>query len=277
MHDPRVGRFFAVDPLAPKYPHNSPYAFSENDVIASIELEGLEKYRVVGRSFAPLNAFTDTHFESEADGRTKFEIADYKEVSARIHVKIDIDLDEWKFKEDIASQETFLKGLSIPFGITNQKINLKTTGEKLEKDIRLKGDYIAKNGTNVGPPINIQFDIALDKDGKSLTIDTHLTGNVFPAQETMIFDEVGNGIFLGTSIAEGSPLTGVWGEGKGNTLTKETIRVNLNASGHFESVNWKMKTYTLEEYNKMFENLDVWDNQNSDRFKDDYKEEENKD
>jgi len=43
MHDPRLGRFFAVDPLAAKYPYNSPYAFSENDVIAHIELEGLEK------------------------------------------------------------------------------------------------------------------------------------------------------------------------------------------------------------------------------------------
>ncbi|TGD56838.1 hypothetical protein E4635_13640 [Flavobacterium humi] len=42
MHDPRVGRFFAVDPLAPKYPHNSPYAFSENRVIDMVELEGLE-------------------------------------------------------------------------------------------------------------------------------------------------------------------------------------------------------------------------------------------
>jgi len=44
MHDPRVGRFFAVDPLAPKYPHNSPYAFSENIVIHGKELEGLEVY-----------------------------------------------------------------------------------------------------------------------------------------------------------------------------------------------------------------------------------------
>ena len=42
MHDPRIGRFFATDPLAPKYPHNSPYAFSENRVIDCIELEGLE-------------------------------------------------------------------------------------------------------------------------------------------------------------------------------------------------------------------------------------------
>ncbi len=44
MHDPRIGRFFARDPLAPKYPHNSPYAFSENRVIDAIELEGLENY-----------------------------------------------------------------------------------------------------------------------------------------------------------------------------------------------------------------------------------------
>ena len=42
MHDPRVGRFLSLDPLAPQYPHNSPYAFSENRVIDGIELEGLE-------------------------------------------------------------------------------------------------------------------------------------------------------------------------------------------------------------------------------------------
>src|SRR5690606_24044439 len=42
MHDPRVGRFFATDPLEPKYPWNSPYAFSENRVIDGVELEGLE-------------------------------------------------------------------------------------------------------------------------------------------------------------------------------------------------------------------------------------------
>jgi len=42
MHDPRIGRFFAVDPLAAKYPQWSPYQFSGNQVIATIELEGLE-------------------------------------------------------------------------------------------------------------------------------------------------------------------------------------------------------------------------------------------
>ena len=42
MHDPRVGRFFSVDPLARDYPWNSSYAFSENRVIDGVELEGLE-------------------------------------------------------------------------------------------------------------------------------------------------------------------------------------------------------------------------------------------
>ena len=43
MHDPRVGRFFAVDPLAKQFAFNSPYAFSENVVINDVELEGLER------------------------------------------------------------------------------------------------------------------------------------------------------------------------------------------------------------------------------------------
>ena len=44
MHDPRIGRFFAVDPLTAKYPWYTPYSFSGNKVIAFVELEGLEEY-----------------------------------------------------------------------------------------------------------------------------------------------------------------------------------------------------------------------------------------
>ena len=42
MHDPRVGRFFATDPLERSYPYYSPYQFSGNRVIDMVELEGLE-------------------------------------------------------------------------------------------------------------------------------------------------------------------------------------------------------------------------------------------
>jgi RHS repeat-associated protein len=42
MHDPRIGRFFAVDPLASKYPYMTPYQFAGNKPIWSREIEGLE-------------------------------------------------------------------------------------------------------------------------------------------------------------------------------------------------------------------------------------------
>ncbi|WP_343748904.1 RHS repeat-associated core domain-containing protein, partial [Fluviicola sp.] len=42
MHDPRLGRFFAIDPLNIQYPNLTPYQFSSNSPIYMIELEGLE-------------------------------------------------------------------------------------------------------------------------------------------------------------------------------------------------------------------------------------------
>jgi RHS repeat-associated protein len=44
MHDPRIGRFFAVDPLTKSYPWYTPYSFSGNKVIHMMELEGLEEF-----------------------------------------------------------------------------------------------------------------------------------------------------------------------------------------------------------------------------------------
>ncbi len=46
MHDPRIGRFFATDPLEKEYPYYTPYSFSGNEVISAVELEGLEPYTV---------------------------------------------------------------------------------------------------------------------------------------------------------------------------------------------------------------------------------------
>jgi RHS repeat-associated protein len=58
MHDPRLGRFFSVDPLAAKYPHYTPYSFSGNKVIHKVELEGLEEGELkigVGMTFGSDN------------------------------------------------------------------------------------------------------------------------------------------------------------------------------------------------------------------------------
>jgi RHS repeat-associated protein len=44
-YQPDLGRFFNIDPLANSYAYSSPYGFSENDVVSSIELEGLERFK----------------------------------------------------------------------------------------------------------------------------------------------------------------------------------------------------------------------------------------
>ena len=52
MHDPRVGRFFAVDPLTKSYPYYSPYQFAGNTPIAAIDLEGAEPFYTASRDFS---------------------------------------------------------------------------------------------------------------------------------------------------------------------------------------------------------------------------------
>ncbi len=69
MYDPRVGRFFAVDPLTKKYPHYSPYSFSGNKVLAYVELEGgeeveyVEKFEYTGDAFDYLIAVPNAAIE----------------------------------------------------------------------------------------------------------------------------------------------------------------------------------------------------------------------
>jgi RHS repeat-associated protein len=50
IYDPRAGRFLSVDPLTKSYPWISPYIFAENDVIRSIDLDGLEKLIVINKN-----------------------------------------------------------------------------------------------------------------------------------------------------------------------------------------------------------------------------------
>lgn len=52
-HQPDIGRFFNIDPLASDYVYNSAYAFSENHVTTHIELEGLEKVYIFDKPERP--------------------------------------------------------------------------------------------------------------------------------------------------------------------------------------------------------------------------------
>ncbi|WP_439481619.1 RHS repeat domain-containing protein [Cyclobacterium plantarum] len=61
IYNPSIGKFLSVDPLTSEFPWNSPYAFAENDVIRSIDLEGLEKAII-------------TEYNIAGDGSTKLRL-----------------------------------------------------------------------------------------------------------------------------------------------------------------------------------------------------------
>ena len=61
MSDPRLGRFWSIDPLSSKYPYWSPYGFSGNIVIHAYELEGREA--VVGISLGGDVDYRKSHLQ----------------------------------------------------------------------------------------------------------------------------------------------------------------------------------------------------------------------
>jgi RHS repeat-associated protein len=61
-HDPQIGRFIQIDPLADDYRYNSTYAFSENRVTDGRELEGLEYVSIHHYSDGTIG--TKTHYKS---------------------------------------------------------------------------------------------------------------------------------------------------------------------------------------------------------------------
>ncbi len=75
MSDARLGRFWSIDPLSAKYAYNSPYAFSENVLIHSVELEGLERRVVINVRYKEYN-----------DKGKLINITDYKVVLTTIDV-----------------------------------------------------------------------------------------------------------------------------------------------------------------------------------------------
>ena len=71
MHDPRLGRFFSVDPLFKDFPSNSSYAFSENNVIHAVELEGLEKVERYKPTVVTKPVFSKTTISCMPSGQSK--------------------------------------------------------------------------------------------------------------------------------------------------------------------------------------------------------------
>jgi RHS repeat-associated protein len=160
MHDPRIGRFFAVDPLAFKYPHNSPYAFSENNVIASIELEGLESSVQInfvnseglrtadpyiieaenGFDFQPgeltdkLDAVFGANWASSSDVSTK-----YYDANTHVTLSVNTEYNHYTLVSEIVQNPTEVMGKALSI-VKNKRKNL--LGIKMEVRVQLEASSV---------------------------------------------------------------------------------------------------------------------------------------
>jgi hypothetical protein len=169
MHDPRIGRFFAVDPLVHKYTFNSPYAFAENMVISHVELEGAEGLwsmtdfnKALYKSELYLNNGDQAAAEEAMDAYRKgaalgsaigltialdgafngwrITKATAKDLAEQLAVKTvsNGDIKSAVFEVDIAN--AFVKGIFEGIGIKGVKAKWIEEGMKTMFDVNLKQD-----------------------------------------------------------------------------------------------------------------------------------------
>ncbi|CAF3647531.1 unnamed protein product [Rotaria socialis] len=134
MHDPRVGRFFARDPLAYDYPWNSPYSFSENCVINAVELEGQEK---------DLLFYSDPSLLSYRNTRTTSQQKiDKKSFDRGKSIGIGIGLGGITVAADISTGGNGLRMLGIAStGLAMGDLSLAMKTSEKAREARASGDY----------------------------------------------------------------------------------------------------------------------------------------
>ncbi|MBU2019658.1 MAG: hypothetical protein KJ941_08430 [Bacteroidetes bacterium] len=144
MHDPRVGRFFAVDPLADKYPHYSTYGFSGNHVINSVELEGLEDVRVYDQqndgTFKYIKTYTNNELQTDVN-RYNYKVNNVISDVVFKNEGLRIKYDKVSQIDGKAYAETFNSLIPKPVQETpspSEGVNYKT---QMKNDAWNKGDY----------------------------------------------------------------------------------------------------------------------------------------
>ncbi|MET2996952.1 MULTISPECIES: RHS repeat-associated core domain-containing protein [Flavobacterium] len=107
MYNPRIGRFFNVDPLTRKFPMLTPYQFASNTPIQAIDLDGLEAYIVYNKATSTLAIIPNL-------SKINSKLA-YKFVSASTYAKLSIK-EKSKYNYGIRVENVFTGGHSSDEG-----------------------------------------------------------------------------------------------------------------------------------------------------------------
>ncbi len=210
VYNPSIAKFLRSDPIAKNYPHSSPYAFAENSPIQAIDLEGLEKYKVTGRSFIPMktleNPWYTPNFSASSfagDDRTSYQL---NTTDFRTEQKVNVDFDNRSvsYSNNIASGTKALDkvGKVIETSEAGPAGPAPTFGKSFLENgnsVTIHLSIDAPNKLVAGAPaINYQFDVTITPSADKKSFDYQITGATdgFPAYELWITDETNNKSYL---------------------------------------------------------------------------------
>ncbi|CAF3415919.1 unnamed protein product [Rotaria socialis] len=261
----RVQRWISVDPLSKQYPWNSPYAFSENRVIDSKELEGLEKISVHNYSFAPFNSFGGGYHGDGSNRKfgNKVNPASKLKENFRIGGEVKLDLatnkkiaehaygawSQWLNTSPDFSDSQFEDGVNFKNG--NLSFHLSGNND----------EFLIPSGT---PDIDVHFKMNFNKlEGNIFQVSGEVLGDRFPSNESYLTDQSGNKLFLGVSgpdnaVGDGffGPFTELGGDG-GEKMQKFSFKIKFDKDNNFDKVILNNgASYPIKEWNSIFTKLD---------------------
>ncbi len=271
-YDSRTGRFYSSDPLHASYPWNSTYAFAENDVIRSIDLEGLEKLTIHTISFAPFNVFgSDLMGTYGGDGnKRKFGdelITKQGSENYRVRSQFDADLNSMTTSD------------AKPFGaISHYKAKFLRSDKSVMSPARFEEGFSSNNnngslnvayhlaGGNKAAPLGKGADIDVNvqmnfwKAGdKRYGVNFQASGDRFPANENYLVDKIGQKVFLGVSgINSTNKNTAPYTElllNNNRGMSSSYLYINFNDDDTIKNIEGTDgKTYKPNQWNVQFTN-----------------------
>jgi len=253
MYDSRLGRWFVIDPLADGLHEYSPYTYVINNPLIYLDPDGQWPIKFSVRAFAPTGAFKGYGYHD--DGRS-FSTSD--QVTSRISYEFMVDATAQTNSSNEPVSHPTIKTESGKSKTGSPDGNVDVSyGDVGQANISQEFDGSNPFFYGLAPDIEVQTEISVleDVDAASITIEATGTGKQFPATESFVTDSEGNSLFVCVGAAYGEPSDLLTAK-KSNPIFKTTLKINVNADGVFQSVNYKGTDYSLEDYNKLFTSQD---------------------